>query len=200
MEFCLDLWNVYADEFMRRWGIDRQVAALVGARGKQVFAAEFYEHGGNAYRDSVLLPIRNAWYAAAAVMDRWEILKMLDPSKSLLDYGCGVGMQLLFLRQHGFTDLYAHDIPGIQHDVMQSVTERYGIAQWDGRKVETVICINVLEHVENPVELLTTLMQIGTRVIANICLDHDTPHIAPEAELEKCRTMLTEHGGLYLAA
>jgi len=60
-----ELWDVYADEFKARWGMDREVAAIIGARSKSLFSAEFKENGVDSYRTSVVLPIRNAFYAAS---------------------------------------------------------------------------------------------------------------------------------------
>ncbi len=198
--FCIDLWHVYADEFQRRWGIDKEVSAVIAARAKKLYSAEYQEHGDDSYRTSVVLPMRNAWYSAAAISCRWPFLQAAGLQEPILDYGCGVGMMLLFLKERGFKNLYAYDIPGIQYDVMQYVMEQHGIQMWDGGKVGTVLCFNVLEHVKDPVGLLETLFAIGDKVIANIDLSDDGPHIASHKELEHCRRMLEEKESLYRAA
>lgn len=195
-----DLWNLYVEEFRLRWGMDREVAAIIGARSKTLFSAEYQEHGDDAYRSSVALPIRNAFYAAAMMHARWGVLKEMSLEEPILDYGCGVGMQLLWLKKQGFDQLYGYEIPGIQREVMASVFQKNGIREWNGERVKTVLCTNVLEHVANPVALLESLFRVGGRVIANICTDHDSPHIAPHDQLEICRQMLTEQGTLYHAA
>ena len=110
-------------------------------------------------------------------------------------------MLLLYLKDQGFTDLYAHDLPGVQHDVMEAVMTANGVKQWDGGKVGTVLCFNMLEHVANPVEVLSMFYSIGDRVIANADMDRDEKsHVAPVEELKKCRRMLEEREGLYRAA
>lgn len=194
------IWKLYAEEFEQRWGMDCEVSAVVGARSKQIFAAEYHEHGDNSYRDSVILPIRNAFYAASAMDARWSQLKSMGIKEPILDYGCGVGFQLLWLKRHGFSDLYGFEIPGIQHEVMARMFRKHGIKEWDGEQVETVFCINVLEHIHQPVKFLEGLMRVGRRVIANICTAHDSPHIAPHDELEKCRVILEGRESLYRAA
>lgn len=194
-----EIWTIYANEFKRRWGIDREVAAIIGARSKTVFAAEFQEHGDLAYKNSVILPIRNALYGAATINLRWEGIARLAPKEPVLDYGCGVGVMLLWMKRNGFNELFGYEVDGIQKSVMLSVFKKCGIKKWDGEAVETVTCMNVLEHVPDPVALLTRLMKIGNRVIANICTDHDSPHIAPHDKLEECRNMLEKSGGLYVA-
>lgn len=196
----VDLWNVYADEFKRRWDIDREVSAMFGARGKKVFAAEFKERGAATYRDSVLLPIRNAFYSASVMKTRWQHLSGMNLSEPILDYGCGVGFTLMWLKRQGFNDLYAHELDGVQGEVMRAVTGPAGIKEWHGERMGTVLCINVLEHVNDPVSLLDKLLGIGNRVIANICTDDDAPHIASHAELEKCRAILESKETLYRAA
>lgn len=195
---AVDVWGVYADEFRRRWGIDRDVAAVIGARAKSVFSAEFKEHGAESYRTSVLLPIRNAFYGASVIDGRWERLAPMGLVEPVLDYGCGVGLMLVWMKKHGFTDLFGYEVPGIQREIMASVFGKHGIKPWSGEPVNTVTCINVLEHVADPVAMLTGLMKEGRRVIANICTDHDSPHIAPHDKLEECRKMLEAHGGLYV--
>jgi hypothetical protein len=195
-----ELWDIYAQEFQDRWGIDRKVSLLVGAVGKSVFAAEYKDHGEQTYRDSVILPIRNAFYAASVMEHRWSQFKTMQIVGPILDYGCGVGLQLLYMKRKGFKQLYGFELPGIQHSVMESVFKKEGIGVWNGEPVKTVICMNVLEHVGDPVALLNKLVQTG-RVIANICTDrHDSPHVAPEDQLEKCRRILEDQGTLYEAA
>lgn len=194
------LWNEYSDYFMERWGIDREVSALIGARSKQIFAAEFKERGGATYCDSVILPIRNAFYMASQIGERWAAMKKMEIVEPVLDYGCGVGFQLLWLKRHGFSELYGYEIPGIQETVMTDMLAKHKIPKWDGSHVETVLCTNVLEHVLDPVDMLNRLLTIGKRVIANICTDHESPHIAPHDQLEICRDMLKERGTLYCEA
>lgn len=178
--------------------MDREVAAIVGARSKSLFRAEFIENGPAIYGTSVILAIRNAFYAASVMDKRWPILSRMGLAEPILDYGCGVGFQLLWLKRMGFGDLYGYEIPGVQHRIMSAMLSKHGIGEWrEGRHVKTVVCMNVLEHVEEPVGMLERLLSIGDRVIANICTDHDSPHIASHEDLEKCRAILSERGTLY---
>lgn len=179
--------------------MSQQNVVDIGCAGKSLFAAEFKERGVQAYADSVVLPIRNACYMAAKMEGRWDKIRNLMPVEPILDYGCGVGFQLIWMKRIGFNRLYGHELPGIQRDIMLEAFKPHAIMPWgDGERVETVICTNVLEHVENPVELLNYLRSISHLVIANVCLDtDDEPHIAPMSARLECADMLREWGTLY---
>lgn len=198
-EIAGEIWREYADLFQRRWGIDHEVSAVIGARSKSVCHAEFAERGKACYGTSVLLPIRNAFYAASVMDARWPALKAIGLEEPILDYGCGVGFQLLWLKRHGLDRLFAYELPGVQREIMLEITGTHGIGIWDRSAVSTVICTNVLEHVARPLALLKRLLAIGKRVIANVCVSHDAAHIAPHDQLEQCRAMLEERGTLYAA-
>lgn len=189
----------YIAAFTRRWGMTRDEVIDIGCAGKTLFAAEFKERGPHAYIDSVVLPIRNACYMAAKMESRWDGFSKFTINQPVLDYGCGVGFMLMWLNRIGFTRLYGHELLGIQRDVMLEVCKPHGIRPWgDGEKVDTVLCMNVLEHLKHPVEELVRMKSLGKQVIANVCLDEDDePHIAPmEARLE-CARLLKEWGTFY---
>jgi len=195
-----ELWDLYAGEFKARWGMDREVAAIIGARSKSLFSAEFMESGVDSYRTSVVLPIRNAFYAASQMGERWKTLWKMSLREPLLDYGCGVGVQLLWLKRHGFNQLYGYEVPGVQRNILVKIADDHGIGMWKkGEQMETVLCTNVLEHVSDPVGLLDMLLTVGKRVIANVCMDdHEESHVAPHDELDKCREMLEMNNGLFV--
>lgn len=201
-ELSVRLWRDYADIFRRRWGIEMKSAAYLGAESKSVFAAEFRERGARAYRDSIILPIRNAAYACTVVRHRWRILQGLDLKPPILDYGCGVGVTAIWLKMKGL-DSCGYELPGVQRKVMKDAFKMHGVGEWHGGPVETVLCLNVLEHVRNPLALLRRLQKIGKRVVANPGKeddDHlDEPHIAPRGQLEKCRAIMEAEGGLFVS-
>lgn len=192
-----EIWNEYAAEFQRRWGIDNEVSAIIGARSKTVWAAEYAENGDLAYRTSVILPIRNAFYAASAIDKRWDVLRGMQLEEPILDYGCGVGYQLLWLRRQGFRQLFGYEVQGVQRKVLVAMTEKRNIHMWKNEKVATVLCTNMLEHVSDPVGMLNKLLDTGKRVIANVCMSRDASHIAPYEELDKCRAILESRGTFY---
>jgi hypothetical protein len=193
------IWAEYCAIFKRRWDMDREHVIDIGCAGKTLFAAEFKEHGARAYSDSITLPIRNACYMASKMEGRWESIRNFDIKPPILDYGCGVGFQLLWLDRIGFSGLYGHELPGIQREIMLEAFKPHGIKPWgEGEPVETVLCMNVLEHLPEPVKALQYLKTIGNRVVANVCLDtDDEPHIAPMAERMKCAELLRSWGTLY---
>ena len=200
---ALSAWHVYMDIFERRWGLTRKISEHISITAGDLLEAEFVERGKEAYSTSVALPIRNAMYQAMMVEWRWSFLREMGIMSPVLDYGCGVGLFLLWLHRKGYTDLYGYELPGVQRSVMKEVFDKYGIGVWDhdGGGFNTVICLNVLEHVEHPLELLNKLYGLGKRVLADICIDEDDknqiPHIAPKDELAECREILIERKGLY---
>src|SRR3990170_4751688 len=100
---CEKIWREYAELFRRRWGMAEVESEYIGAYSKKLFAAEFRERGPKVYRDSVLLPIRNTWYSAQTTEMRWKnFTEQFRVTEPILDYGCGVGFFLMFLREIGF--------------------------------------------------------------------------------------------------
>lgn len=199
---AIRIWRDYAEIFRRRWGIGMQSAAYLGAESKNVFAAEYRERGARAYRDSIILPIRNAAYACTVLPHRWPILQTFHVEPPVLDYGCGVGATALWLRAKGIPSC-GYELPGVQRSIMREAFETHGVGEWKGESVETVLCLNVLEHVRQPLALLKRLQKIGKRVIANPGKEDDehldAPHIAPHGQLEECRRILEKEGGLFVA-
>ena len=193
-----ETWVEYCDIFNSMWGLTKAESNHAGLLGKKIFAAEFKERGPAAYRNSVILPIRNARYSCEVLDNRWGFLKTKSLRGSILDYGCGVGAQLIYLARLGYDNLYGYELPGIQHDVMVKAFVKHNIKVWKDEQVDIILCTNVLEHVTRPVELLSYLHTVGSTVYANICMDtHDSPHIAPHDQLEECRNILKSRGGLY---
>ena len=95
------------------------------------------------------------------------LMKHCDPNgKSLLDYGCGRGEMLDFSTQVGFkvkgTDL---------DEKCVEISSKYGEAcvldiarpleQFGPKSFDVVSCFHVLEHVDNPKAVLSTLAKIA---------------------------------------
>jgi hypothetical protein len=199
-----ELWKMYGDVFRRRWGFDEWICEYIGIAGGEVFEAEFKERGPSSYTDSVVIPIRNALYQMFLISTRWPRLHEMGLATPILDYGAGVGYLSLWLWSKGYENLYCYEPPGIQREIMKDVFEDRGVSVWDEKTPDhfsTVVCINVLEHVENPMALLEKLYGLSNRVIADVCIDEDDklqgPHIAPKDELRECRRILMENRGLY---
>lgn len=193
----MDVWQEYADVFNALWGIAEKDAVTVGANCKTLCQAEYTERGDASYADSVLVPLRNAVYSASVLDGRWTVLSKMKLVEPILDYGCGVGALLVYLRRMGFNDVMGHELDGIQKKVMREAFKANQIREWDGQQVETILCMNVLEHVVDPVTMLKYLMTVGKRVIANVCTAEGPSHIASHESLEECRKMLQEAGTLF---
>jgi len=197
------VWSVYLDLFESKWGLSHATSEYLGSIGGDVFEAEFSVHGKKAYSTSLVLPIRNALYASFMGELRWRYLREMGIMTPVLDYGCGVGVFLLWLHHKGYKDLYGYELPGVQNSIMRAAFENTDIRVWDESPAgfKTIICLNVLEHVEHPVELLEKFYSMSNRVIADICIDKDdegqTPHIAPVDELLECKRILESKRSLY---
>lgn len=190
-----EIWQQYCAIFKQRWDLSEDACYNIGLYGKTLASAEFIEHGDACYSSSVVQPIRNAYYNSGRIDYRWERIGRMGIEEPVLDYGCGVGFLLLWMKRVGFTRLYGHELEG----VTKRVATDAGIEWWKpGYKVSTVLCINVLEHLPDPVGTLLYLKNFSPCVIANTNMDrHEDQHIAPEAELTRCTEMLREWGTLY---
>lgn len=200
----LNHWNDYCEIFKSRWGFDKILCEYIALCGGDLFEAEYSEQGESAYTNSVCLPIRNASYQMFMIKYRWPKLREMGLAKPLLDYGCGSGFLLKWLWQVGHENLYGFEPPGIQREIMTEVFKEKDIMVWDEKypnKFKTIICLNVLEHVEGPMKMLEYFYSMSNRVIADICIDEDeheqTPHIAPKEELFECRKILVRKGTLF---
>lgn len=71
----------------------------------------------------------------------------LNVSNSILDYGCGDGLLLEYLRERGYQDCDGYD----------PYSPKYRQPQALGRTYDVVICQDVIEHVEDPRELMLQL-------------------------------------------
>lgn len=71
----------------------------------------------------------------------------LEASHAVLDYGCGEGLLLDYLREIGFTDCTGYDPYSAKYSDPGALERRY----------DAVICQDVIEHVENPRRLMELL-------------------------------------------
>jgi 2-polyprenyl-3-methyl-5-hydroxy-6-metoxy-1,4-benzoquinol methylase len=71
----------------------------------------------------------------------------LQPEHAVLDYGCGGGAFLKFLRQHGYANVHGFD------EYSKHFSDRSVL----GRRYDLVITQDVIEHVAEPWEFLNTL-------------------------------------------
>jgi len=193
------IYEEYLREFKKRWGLDTQEALSLGAYSKPVLSAEFEIRGKSMYQDSVLMALRNARYQAYTAKLRYYSLTKLRLANRVFDYGCGVGFLTKYMTAAGH-DAVGYDLPGIQTDVARSVGCRIQDPTPKNLKGRTIICLNVIEHLEEPLAFTRWLVDTGCQVIANVCMDRcDKQHIAPYGELVQCKDLLQESdSGIYL--
>jgi hypothetical protein len=188
------IYDEYLRVFERRWGIGMQEAVALGAYAKPALSAEFEIRGKAMYQDSVLMAIRNACYQAHTAKLRYHSLEQMGLEKNVFDYGCGIGFLTKYMTAAGH-DAVGYDLPGVQTDIANAVGCRIQEPTPENLKGRTIICLNVIEHLEEPLAFTRDLLETGCRVIANVCMDRcDKQHIAPYEELLQCRALLAESG------
>lgn len=103
-----------------------------------------------------------------------DLRRFIAPSDRLLDYGCGIGSDGLSLLEDGFDVSFADfDNPStrylrwrLDHRGLQARV--FDIDQGDiPTDFDAVCCFDVIEHVEDPFELLATLERHGRLVAVN---------------------------------
>lgn len=95
-----------------------------------------------------------------------------DPGRPLLDCGCGDGRLLLLLHRAGWQRLYGCDwkLPTNPHadpgcaaiHFKQCDLNGAGLTCYEDHSFATVICSEVLEHVENPAKTLRDISRVMT--------------------------------------
>jgi len=116
--------------------------------------------------------------------------KRVFGSKSVLDFGCGLGDSAAIL-QVAFPEarliLHDHSEAGVDKGI-----RKYGkylkVSKWDKReKAELVYCSNVIEHVQHPKEFVNSLIESSTDYVCIQCpwneLHVNGKKISPEAPL-----------------
>lgn len=168
-----DIYCKYLDAFKHLWGMPNPVARKLGVLGNELFEAEFAVHGPAAYNTSVIMPIRNAAFNRHFILrrhDRFLGHEYLQPP--ILDYGCGVGFQLLWLKAMGYKpeDLWGYDLPGPQTKVREHVFAAEGINNGIPPNPGSILCFHVLEHLVDPWPTLAYLRSLGGLLYAS-CVD-----------------------------
>ncbi len=93
--------------------------------------------------------------------------KHCDPrGKTLLDYGCGRGECLTLARESGFTVRGADVDPkcvalASQHGAACELNVADPLSQFGRKSFDVVTCFHVLEHVDNPKSVLSTIRNIA---------------------------------------
>jgi len=68
----------------------------------------------------------------------------VGPDSSILDYGCGAGLFVNFLREKGYTDVYGYD----------PFVSRYSDLETLQRTYDAVVSYDVIEHYDDPREFM----------------------------------------------
>jgi len=192
------IWLEYCEEFKSHLGLDSDTCDYLGCIGAELGVADFKLYGMEYYSTSFIPAVRNAWYMAATMPARWAKLECHDLVEPILDYGCGVGYTLRWLKEMGYDDLWGWDVPGVQSNIAMTVLSKYDIKWWDSRldpaRFGTILCINTLEHVPEPMETLKWLRSISDNVIANCDVGESGDHVASVGERMQVMEELVKAG------
>lgn len=84
--------------------------------------------------------------------NRLNLLKRqgAKPNHLILDYGCGAGLYVKFLREQGFQNVHGYD-PFIPHFADDQILEK---------KFDIVVSHDVIEHVEEPIHFLENMVRL----------------------------------------
>lgn len=111
------------------------------------------------YEYYIKLPMN--YFTHIAYGNRLKLLKQHGFSKqgSILDFGCGQGLFLSFLKKHGYKNVAGYDPYHVEFSNPETLNKKY----------DFVVAYDVIEHVENPkncfYQLIKTLTQRGVLVI-----------------------------------
>jgi len=110
----------------------------------------------------------------------WKFIKPLLPNKGpILDYGCGMAFFLESLHNQGY-NISGYERSQVACDTVLNRNPALRVA-WDipilPRMFNTVICLEVIEHMENPQSFARYLLDLVTdRLIVTTPADGDSPY------------------------
>ncbi len=91
----------------------------------------------------------------------YELMPVIFPNQTVLDYGCGPGHDTILFAEHGAGHVFYYDISPLALDIVDARLEMHGLA---GRaspverdhipKVDHVHCAGVLHHTADPLGCL----------------------------------------------
>lgn len=101
------------------------------------------------YRDYPMQQHRLDLWARLALGNRLRFLRKngLGKDDTILDFGCGAGLFVTYLRQHGYPNAVGYD----------RFNQKYADASLLDRKYDAVLAQDVLEHAEDPEAMLAEL-------------------------------------------
>ena len=212
-------WQRLADPFLETWEGERDLDELKRYLGDRYDERRLQHHHEHVHAEEAAARDERTFYRTsdAYVYDltvfsmsgtkapyRRLVREVLAPGGRVLDYGCGIGADGLRLLEQGYRVEFADfDNPSVAflrwrlhergltaavHDVERDIPGGFDVAY----------CFDVLEHVDDPVELLRRLEALADIVVVNFLEPAaGDPHLhkpLPIAELlDRCR----EHGLLH---
>jgi SAM-dependent methyltransferase len=146
------------------------------------------------YRESQAYLYDLTMFAMSATKDPYlaELERRVPPPARLLDYGCGIGSDGLRLTEAGYSVAFADfDNPSVEY--LRWRLNRRGmeadVYDLDGDEIpagfDLAYSFDVLEHVDDPFDLLARMEAVAARVLVNVLETDETEtplHRAPPVD------------------
>jgi SAM-dependent methyltransferase len=122
----------------------------------QTLPDTYYDRGYHTKRHKNIIADDEYFWARAGASARFYFTE-IERTRHIFDYGCGIGQSFAVLANAAGWDISSEARQACRrrklqvYDSIEDVPER----SWD-----IVLCRHVLEHVEHPVETLTTIRQL----------------------------------------
>lgn len=104
------------------------------------------------YRDYPFKQHQLDFHARIGYGNRLRMLKArgLKPTDQILDYGCGTGLFVQFLKEKGYQNVFGYD----------AFVEQYSNKSVLDQTYDVIVSHDVIEHVDEPIDYLQTLLPL----------------------------------------
>jgi GT2 family glycosyltransferase/2-polyprenyl-3-methyl-5-hydroxy-6-metoxy-1,4-benzoquinol methylase len=197
-------WQRLADPFLEAWEGERDRDELRRYLGADYDERRLQRHVAGLEEEEAAAPDERTFYktSRAYLYDltvfamsgtkapyRRLVREVAAPGARLLDYGCGIGADGLRLLEQGYRVEFAdYDNPSVEflrwrlqqrgidrpvHDIEQNIPGGFDVAY----------CFDVLEHVDDPVDVLERLESLAEIVVVNFL--EPAPHNPHDSQLHR---------------
>ena len=163
-----EIYRAYSDKAQQLTNLSFAEVMMAGHLGGAITNGEAAIAPDNGYPTGLAHTLRNMIFGMLTTDKRWDILKNKELPLPILDYGGGVGILSCFLSTKFEDQVYHYDQPGLQTEFSSSLLKQYGVKPWNGESVGTVLLYNVLEHIKEAKDLVTSLEKVSNKLYATL--------------------------------